>query len=94
MSRTIQPHGWTIHDNGYVERHDVSHSEPSAKWRITGAVERNNFGGAVEWYSLADVLADPSAIPWQFGNGKQRTFLTQFDHGTNSELTSPGYTVA
>ena len=94
-ARTIIPAGWTIHENGNVQRHDVPppYNEPSGQWRITGAVERNNFGNEVRRWTLAEILDDPSAIPWQFANGHQRVFLTDYDHGTHRELASPGYTV-
>jgi len=95
MTRTIQPNGWTIHDDGNVQRHDVPspYDQPSGQWRITGAVTRNNFGYITRRYSLAEVLADPAAIPWKSGNGKQRTFLTDYDHGTNREWRNPGHFV-
>lgn len=93
--RTIQPNGWTIHDDGNVQRHDVPapYDQPSGQWRITGAVTRNNFGYVTRYWSLAQILADPAAIPWKFKNGKQRTFLRDYDHGTYRELANPGYSV-
>jgi len=61
----------------------------SGQWRMTGAVTRNNFGAATRRYGLAEILADPSAIPWQHANGKQRTFITDLDHGSYREWCSP-----
>jgi hypothetical protein len=94
-TRTVQPQGWTIHENGDVQRHDVPapYNQPSGNWSITGAVERNNLGGAVRHYTLAEVLANPAGIPWKFKNGEQRTFLTDIDHGTPREVAGPSYTV-
>lgn len=96
MPRTIQPERWTIHDDGNVQRHDVPppYNQPSGQWRITGAVTRNNFGHVTRHWSLAEILADPSVIPWKFANGKQRTFLTDYDHGSNREWRSPGHSVS
>jgi hypothetical protein len=96
MPRTIHPDGHTIHDDGYVQRHDVPppYGRPSGQWRITGAVTLNNFGYVTRRYTLAEVLADPSAIPWKFRNGKQRTFLTDIDHGTHRVRMSPDHSVS
>jgi hypothetical protein len=95
QTATIRPNGWTIHPNGDVQRHDVPapYNQPSGQWKITGAVTLNNFGGTTHRYTLAEILADPSAIPWKFKNGKQRTFLLDIDHGTPRMRVSPGYTV-
>lgn len=54
---------------------------------------RNNFGLVTRRYSLEEVLGDPGSIPWQFKNGKQRTFLMDFDHGSFREWGSPGHYV-
>ncbi len=91
MTRTIQPYGWTIHDNGDVQRHDVPppYNRPSGQWQITGAVMMNNFGHITRRYTLAEVLDNPSVIPWKFGNGKPRVFLTDFDHGAHRIRISP-----
>jgi hypothetical protein len=95
MPRTIQPDGWTIHDNGDIQRHDVPapYDQPSGQWRITGAVTLDNFGHVARRWTLADILADPGAIPWKFKNGKQRTHLTDCDHGSHRVRMSPGHSV-
>lgn len=58
---------------------------PSGDWRITCAVEYNNFGRVVRRYSLADILEKGNALPWKFKNGKQRLFIRDMDHGTLRE---------
>jgi hypothetical protein len=40
------------------------------------------------------VLADPAAIPWKHKNGKQRTCLTDIDHGTHRIRVSPDHSVS
>jgi hypothetical protein len=91
--RTIEPRGWTIHESGEVQRRDVPDSQADGNWTITGAVERNNLGGVVRHWTLAQIIADPSVIPWKFKNGTQRTCLTDLDHGIHREMVSPSYTV-
>jgi len=98
MTRTIHRDdgaAWTLHDNGNIQRHDVPapYDQPSGQWRITGAVTRDNFGNALRRYTLAEILAGPAAIPWKFRNGKQRTFLQDYDHGAAREWNSPGHEV-
>lgn len=92
--RTIE-HGseyMKLHDDGAISR-PAFDMAASGKWRLTGAVTRDNFGNAVRRYTLAEVLADPGAIPWKFRNGKQRTFITDLDYGTHREWRSPGHRV-
>lgn len=62
---------------------------PSGEWKITGAVTLNNLGGITRRYSLAEILARPSAIPWLHKNGKQKTFVEDLDHGTRRLWGSP-----
>jgi hypothetical protein len=81
-----------IHADGSVSRPAIG-MPPSGNWRIIGAVERNNFGRAVHHYTLADILTKGDAIPWQFKNGKQRTFIRDLDHGTVREWASPRHRV-
>jgi hypothetical protein len=85
----------TLHDNGQIERHDVPPpcSQPSGQWTVTGAVTLNNFGHTTRRWTLAEILADPAAIPWKHKNGSQRTHLTDLDHGTPRMQCSPGHTV-
>jgi|SRR5215218_3444979 len=87
---------WFIHENGDVERTDVPapYNVPSGRWYITGAVQLNNFGYITKRWSLTELLTNPSAIPWQFKNGKVRTFLTDIDHGTPRIMMSPRRTVS
>jgi hypothetical protein len=86
---------WTLHDNGQVQRHDVPppYDTPSGQWVITGAVTLNNFGYVTRRYTLAEILASPDAIPWKHKNGKQRTHLTDIDHGTHRTRMSPRHDV-
>ena len=81
---------FTLYEGGEVGRPTIKMA-PSGQWRVIGAVERNNFGHAIRFYSLAEVLRD--AIPWQFKNGKQRTFIRDLDHGTIREWRSPRHYV-
>lgn len=83
--RTIQ-HGreyWKLHDTGEIERPGMF--GPSGSWTVAGAVERNNFGNVTRRYSLAEILANPGAIPWRHKNGSQRVFVRDWDHGTLRE---------
>lgn len=66
---------------------------PSEKWRIVGAHEYNNFGRCVRFYTLAEILENPGVIPWQYKNGKQRTYLADIDHGTRRGWGSPNHCV-
>ena len=65
----------------------------SSQWRVTGAVERNNFGHIIARLTLADVKAACNSIDWQYKNGKQRIFVTDFDHGTAREWRCPKHSV-
>lgn len=80
----------TLHADGTISR---ANWPVSGKWRVTGAVERNNFGAAVRRYTLDDILRDPRAIAWRCKNGAQRTFLCDLDHGTPREWRSPAHDV-
>jgi len=77
-----------LYSDGAVARPAIN-MPPSGEWRITGAVTLNNFGGVVRRYSLAEILADPKSIPWQFKNGNQRTHVQDLDHGTRRQWNSP-----
>jgi len=81
-----------LYDDGCIGRPDIGLG-PSGNWKVVGAVTRNNFGHEIRRYSLADILRDPKSIPWQFKNGKQRTFIRDFDHGTSREWCRPGHYV-
>jgi hypothetical protein len=84
---------FALHADGCISRPAIKMG-PSGQWKVTGAVERNNFGGVVRRYSLAQILDDPTAIPWKFKNGKQRVFIQDLDHGTHREWASPGHYVS
>lgn len=90
--RTIYKSGkyMTLHDNGQISHKNWQASE---QWRITGAVRFNNFGHEVEYYSLDQILADPSQILWRYKNGKQRVHLTDLDHGTPRTWMNPPHSV-
>ena len=95
MKRTIR-HGaeyMELHENGAITRPEISMNTPSNKWLVTGAVTRNNFGHVTRRYSLANILNNPGAIPWQHGNGKQKTFIQDVDHGTPREWRSPTHNI-
>jgi hypothetical protein len=77
-----------VDDAGRISR---GLSGGSDSWRVLGAVTRNNFGAAVRYWTLAELLADPYGVPWHFKNGKQRTFLQDFDHGSRREWRSPSH---
>jgi hypothetical protein len=62
---------------------------PSGEWKITGAVTLSKLGRITRRYSLAEILADPSAVPWLHKNGKQKTFVEDLDHGTKRLWVSP-----
>ena len=97
MPRTIDYDGttWTLHDNGQVQRHDVPppYDRPSGQWTVTSAVTLNNFGHVTRRYTLEDILRDPGAIPWKHKNGKQKTHVTDLDHGTPRTWMSLGHSV-
>lgn len=92
--RTIN-HGseyWKLHNDGAIERPGLVMPD-AATWRISSAVERNNFGYCVRRFSLEEILSDPAGIPWHFANGKQRVFVQDIDHGTLREWRSPNHTI-
>lgn len=76
---------WMLHLNGAIERPGLVRPN-AATWRVLGAVERNNFGAIVRRYTLAEVLS--GGVPWKWKNGKQRTFIRDFDHGSTREWRS------
>lgn len=77
-----------LYADGSIDRPKIN-MPPSGDWKVTGAVTVNNFGHVVRRYSLAEILANPSAIPWQHKNGKQMTFVTDLDHGSKRMWASP-----
>ena len=95
MERTIYygHERMTLHQNGTISRPEIG-MRASGQWRVTGAVEYNNFGYVVRRYSLAQILENPSAIPWSFKNGKQRTHVMDFDHGTKRMWCNPTHRIA
>jgi len=81
----------TLNEDGTITRKTWKGSQA---WKVTGAVTRNNFGGITQRWTLADILNNPSVIPWRFKNGKQHTFLRDLDHGTMREWRSPQHWVS
>jgi hypothetical protein len=82
----------TLHDNGDIARPSLPppYNTASGQWKVTGAVTLDNFGNVMRLWTLAEILADPSAIPWKHGNGKQRTHITDIDHGTHRTWMDSG----
>jgi len=81
---------YQVNDQGEISRDGVA---PSGDWLLLGAVTRNNLGGITRHWTLADILRDPSAIPWQWKNSKQHTFIRDLDHGTIREWRRPTHDV-
>jgi hypothetical protein len=71
-------------EDGNVSRPAIN-MPASGQWRITGAVERNNFGHVTARLTLADIKAACNSLNWQWKNGKQRLFIQDYDHGTRRE---------
>ena len=63
----------------------------SGDWRIAGAVRFNNFGYAVEYFTVEQVMTEQ--IKWQYDNGKQRVHLQDINHGTRRTWMSPTHRV-
>ena len=76
---------YSVESNGNIGRTcpDGFVVRPSEQWKVTGAVEyRFVFGKQVmKRYSLQDIF--DGKVPFQYKNGKQRCFITDYDHGTN-----------
>ncbi len=81
-----------LHDNGQIER-PARRLAPSSGWVITGAVTLNNLGHEIRLYTLAEILANPAAIPWKHANGAQKTRLLDVDGGTARMWGNPGHHV-
>ena len=79
-----------LHADGCISRPSIKMG-PSGQWKVIGAVERNNFGHVVRRFTLAQILDNPSSIPWRFKNGRQRVFIRDLDHGTMREWARPGH---
>jgi hypothetical protein len=77
---------WRLHDDGCITRPGIF-STPSGKWRVVGAVRRNNFGHIVGRFTLEDILR--GGIQWKHKNGAQRVFVQDFDHGSIREWRTP-----
>lgn len=77
--------------SGRIERPGLVSGSDS--WRILGAVRVNNFGHVVERFTLADLLERADSIPWRFRNGKQRTHVVDYDHGSRRVWMSPRHDV-
>jgi hypothetical protein len=74
-------------EDGLISRPQIGW-KATGEWRVTGAVEYNNFGYVITRLSLADVKAACNSLEWQYKNGKQRIHLTDLDHGTAREWGS------
>ncbi len=81
---------YDLYPDGRIASKDT---KPSSDWLCTGAVTRNNFGRVSRVYSLAEIILNAPEIPWKFKNGKQKTYITDLDHGTPREWGSPGHSV-
>ena len=79
-------------EDGLISRPTIG-MKASGEWRVTGAVERNNFGYVICRLSLADVKAACNSLEWHYKNGKQRIFVTDLDHGTQREWRSPNHLI-
>jgi len=79
-------------ENGLVSRPQIKMAA-SGQWRITGAIERNNFGHITARLTLADVKSACNSLDWQWKNGKQRIFITDLDHGTAREWRNPKHSI-
>ena len=77
-----------LYADGSIGRPAI-HMQPSGEWKVTGAVTLNNFGNVTARYSLQEILSNPSAIPWQHKNCKQKTFVEDLDHGARRLWVSP-----
>lgn len=75
-----------LHDDGTISRPAIGMHKASGQWRIRGAVQLNNFGHIVQRFTLADIQSG-TPIEWKHKNGKQKTFVCDFDHGTNRMWT-------
>jgi hypothetical protein len=76
---------WKMHDDGCITRPGIF-DKPSGQWRVTGAVRLNNFGYAVEFFTLDDIKR--GGIQWKHKNGAQRVFIRDFDHGSRRQWTN------
>ncbi len=91
IAQVLHGNEWmNVHEGGYISRPSIRFG-PSLKWRILGAVRRNNFGHVVERYSLEDLLTQK--IQWQHSNGKQMVFIIDLDHGGIREWRSPNHSL-
>ncbi len=91
--RTIQygSEYWKLHGNGQIERPGLVN--PSPAWVVTGAVTLNNLGRVARYWTLVEIMTTPECIPWRHNNGKQKTFIQDFDHGTGRRWMSPTHCV-
>ena len=81
-----------VDGGGRIKRLDGMNGGFSDTWRVTGAVQYNNFGRVARIYTLAEVLKG-DGIAWYYLNGRQRTFLRDVDHGTPREWRNPRHYV-
>lgn len=77
-------------DDGRISRPAINMAA-SGNWRVTGAVRYNNFGNAVEHFTLVDVLT--KKLQWTYKNGQQRIHICDLDYGTHRVWMSPKHQV-
>ena len=82
-----------INLDGFVQRVDIALEKPTEHWRIAGAHTYNNFGNITRRWTLQEILENPQSIPWKHQNGKQKTHLLDYDHGTTRQWNNPTHYV-
>lgn len=85
---------YDLYNDGTIGRPERG-VEPSRDWRVTHFTTFNNFGKQTARIPFALMLENPLCLgAWQYGNGKQRIFIEDFDHGANRLWANPTpYTV-
>lgn len=80
---------------GYVYRPAIR-LRPSGNWRITHATQYAgpNSSRIVRVWTWAEILADPSLIPWRNKKNEQITFVRDLDHGTVREWRNPKHEIS
>lgn len=78
-----------VNENNQIYRTGSNATMPSDSWKLMGAVEyRNVFGHSIaKIHSVEEILE--GKIAWHYKNGKQKTFIMDFDHGSMRVWMSP-----